>query len=171
MSNGCFVRRFVNLLKEEEMFFYREVGVYGTRNSVDFALNELIKKEQVVRIVRGVFMKGDNATPRPPIIDVVMAKARSNGWNVHLDDLNASKLIHNSKAYKNAQQEITIFITGNSTSFKYENTTITVTALSPRKLQQMKEKGLIKEAVYYLASRSGSSASKRSANFFNRLKE
>lgn len=173
MSTASYVRRHVNLLGVRQIFSIRDVLHYGDRDLIDHALEDLVKKERIVRLAVGIYMKGDEAAQRPPLFEVVIARGNAYGWNLHLDAANAQKLEYNPStldSMSNLDREITFFISGNSTSFRYGNTKIIIKAISPRKLKELKDQGKLIE-INHFANKSGSSASTRSANFFNRLKE
>lgn len=174
MSIASYVRRHVNLLAERQVFSTRDLLEYGDRDLIDHALSDLVKKERILWLAVGLYMVGDEATPRPTLAEVMIAKGEALGWDLYIDECNQEKLNYVAASRKdttaNSMCEVTFYITGHSTSFKYGNIRILVKAISPRKLKELKENNKLIE-VNYFASRSGSSASTRSANFFNRLKE
>jgi len=129
-------------LKESQIFSSSDVVLFGKRRSVDSALENLIKQSKIVRLTGGVFLRGDNTTPRPPAVAVVREKARVFGWQLleDKDDPNFSGIPSNDK------NEVTFYITGNSTSFMYGQTKVILKSISPRKLRARKTQQALEHA-------------------------
>ncbi len=79
MSTTAFIRRHINGLREGQMFESFDLLMYGTRANVDFALKELIKKRRIVRLARGIFMRGDESTKLPSPEELARFKANCLG--------------------------------------------------------------------------------------------
>jgi len=170
MSTGTYIRKFLNSIDEGQMFSISEftgAGI-GSRKSIDCAFSELVKNSRIVNVAFGMYMKGDDTLPVPPVLDIVRERAKRMGWD--LIPAPDNPIVPDP-------HELTFYITGNSTSFRVKKTTVHIKAISPKKFQQLRQMGKppsIKDLIngkHYLAIKSGSSASTRSANFFNRLKE
>ena len=137
MTTTSFVRRHVNNLKEGQMFATADVLAYGPRLNVDFTLKELVRKGKIVRLSRGLYMRGDETTALPAPAEVAAFKARYLGLDFDIldaEDFEALKLpIPNTNS-----KEITFWVGGGSSNFSYGEIKIILKEVGARKLQQLK---------------------------------
>jgi hypothetical protein len=98
----------------------------GSRANVDQTLRRMKSEGQIIRVVRGIYMKQKPGGEMLSSIDVARAKAKAfyrellmpNG--VHAIDVNAS-----------GDLEITYLVTGSSSSFQYGNVRIRFKGVTP----------------------------------------
>ncbi len=140
MTASTFVRRYVNSLIEGQTFTTRDVLNFGSRTAIDKCLEKLVKQGRVVRLARGLYMCGDEMTPRPTPVQVAAAKATSYGKEISIqgDDLLA---LLNLSAAKPTTDELTFWVDGAASSFWYGDTKIVFKPASARKIQLIKKGG------------------------------
>lgn len=140
MSTSSFIRRFINQLAEGQMFTTRDLLCFGSRTSVDQCLRNLLRKEKIERLARGVFMRGDQTTPRPTEVEIAMVKAAAFGkeLSIHGDDLAAKfKLPSSPKS-----DTIKFWVNGSSASeFKIGKTKVILKPASARMIRLVKQAG------------------------------
>lgn len=118
MSMTAFIRRHINRLIERNVFKNTDLDSYGSRASIDKALSKLVKKESIVRLTGGLYMKGDAATPRPSNLEVARLKAQAFGHRL-IEEADDPTFAGIQTPGKN---EVTFYFTGNTTSFMYGDT-------------------------------------------------
>lgn len=140
MTASVFIRRYVNSLCDRQMFSTRDVLHFGSRTSVDKCLEKLVTQGRIVRVARGLFMRGDDTCPLPSAMEVAMAKANAFGKEVsiHGDDLVAQLLLTPSQDCSNS---LTFWVDGHASSFWYGDTKIVFKSASARKIQLVKKGG------------------------------
>lgn len=140
MSTATFVRRFINNLDVGEIFTTRDVLHCGTRTSVDRTLGKLVSKGRIVRRSYGVFQNCDDTYPPPSPLEVATAKATAYGKeiSIHGDELLAELKL---SAPKGKSEEITFWVDGGASSFRYGDTKIVFKPASARKIQLIKKGG------------------------------
>ncbi len=140
MTASVFIRRYVNSLCERQIFSTRDVLHFGSRTSVDKCLEKLVTQGRIVRVTRGLFMRGDDTCPLPSAIEVAIAKAGAFGKevSVHGDDLAAQLMLAPSRGCPNS---LTFWVDGHASSFWYRDTKIVFKSASARKIQLVKKGG------------------------------
>ena len=98
-SPTSFIRRFVNELPGGEPFTTSECLKFGSRAAVDQALSRLAKSGYIVRVARGVFVKGNSDAPLPSVYEIAKAKAGAFGRKIfaHASDLALKLTKYNPK--------------------------------------------------------------------------
>jgi hypothetical protein len=79
------IKAHINRLSENVIFTTRDFLCYGTRSAVDTALHRLIKKDMIIRVCRGVFIKWTIKAFRgnlPTAHEVAQTKARAFGKEI-----------------------------------------------------------------------------------------
>jgi hypothetical protein len=111
------IRRHINGLSENDVFYNREFLVYALRSHVDLVLHQLCKKGEIIRLARGVYRK----TPRdmqkawiPSIAEIAGLKAQAFGRKIVAEFADAaSKMIPGTKGHT----EVTYATDGAPSSF------------------------------------------------------
>lgn len=140
MSTSSFVRRFINQLQDGQMFTTRDLLCFGSRTAIDQCLRHQIKQGNIERMARGVFMRGDETTPRPSDIEIARVKAAAFGkeLSIHGEALAAQFKLPSSQKV----DTITFWVNGNSTSeFKIDNTRVILKPVRARMIQLIKQGG------------------------------
>lgn len=109
------IRKHINLLPPGVPFATRHFLSYGSRGSVDQALHYLVKKEHIIRLARGVFVRLSNDESLPSIKEIAATKALAFGKKIFTHALDA--------AYKlgiapSGNEEAVFSIIGKTTSFQ-----------------------------------------------------
>lgn len=82
MTTTSFVRRHVYRLAVGQIFETFDVLSYGARATIDFALKDLVRRGEIVRLSRGIYMRGDESTPLPSLEEIAAFKAKSLGVTI-----------------------------------------------------------------------------------------
>lgn len=136
MSTAAFVRKYVEALEAGQLFSTREVLRGGKRGAVDQALYRLIKKNVIVRVVRGLFQKQrDRSAPKPSIREVAEAKAKAFGKQLWTHGLEAAQKFGIQQLRRTANNAYVFATDGASSSFRYGKTRIILLHVAPRKLR------------------------------------
>jgi hypothetical protein len=143
MSMTAFIRRHINRLSERNVFKNADLDSYGSRASIDKALSKLVKKESIVRLTGGLYMKGDAATPRPSNLEVARLKAQAFGHQL-IEEADDPTFAGIQTPGKN---EVTFYFTGNTTSFMYGDTKIILKSISPKKIRAQKKQRELERAI------------------------
>jgi hypothetical protein len=136
MSTTAFIRRHVNGLRESQMFESFDLLIYGTRANVDFALKELVKKGRIVRLARGIYMRGDESTQLPSPEELASFKANCLGsifYTLDGKELKDLKLNNNDLN----SRELFFWVDGTGCSFMYGQFRITLKTIAPKKLRKL----------------------------------
>ncbi|MBA3992255.1 MAG: hypothetical protein C0469_01925 [Cyanobacteria bacterium DS2.3.42] len=137
MSNTPFVRRHVNRLKERHIFESEDVLGYGARSSVDTVLKELVRKGQIVRLARGIYMRGDDNTPRPTPEELAAFRAESLGCSLVCMQSDGSRASKSFNADQNSKR-LEFFVNGKGSSFRYGEFKIVLKPISRKNLRKSK---------------------------------
>lgn len=105
MTTSVFVRRHVYRLRLGQIFETFDVLNYGARASVDFVLKDLVRRGEIVRLSRGIYMRGNEATSLPTPEELAAFKASSLGVEI--------------AACEGSSKERVFFVTGAEASFQY----------------------------------------------------
>ena len=140
MNMSSAIRRFINALEDGQVFTSSELIGLGTRGAIDMALSRLVKKKSIQRLGNGLYMKGDEFTTLPPVIEVAQKKANTLGKElyVHGDDLAARLQLKEVEEQPNTKF---FWVNGPSSSFQYGKTRIVLQSVSGRKLDLLKKGG------------------------------
>jgi len=79
MTTVIYVRRFIAELPPQRVFITRELLTFGSRKSIDWLLCIMVKKEMILRLARGVFVRNDVGMKMPALREIAEAKARAFG--------------------------------------------------------------------------------------------
>ena len=82
MTTTAFIRKHINRYSDGKIFMTSELLDYGSRSAVDFALQKLAANRRIIRLSRGMFMRGDETTPLPSTLEVACAKANACGMRI-----------------------------------------------------------------------------------------
>jgi hypothetical protein len=133
MFTISFIRAHINRLKDDAIFTTRDLLSYGTRPAVDTAIHRLIKKDLIIRLCRGVFMKCSGKAvfgqQLPSAFAVANAKARGFGKEIFIHKKDAAARFG---LIKTGNDNPTFATYGRTTSFKYREKTIKLTHVSPK---------------------------------------
>lgn len=132
MNTSARLRRFINSLKDREVFTCADVLDFGKRSAVAVALMRLVRKGIIVRLASGVYMKGDEFDKRPTAVEVAQVKARAFGKSLSLD---GNEVVRSLSASDGTDKEQTIEFTidGYSSSFKYGKTKVVLRSKNCKK--------------------------------------
>ena len=147
MFTANFIRRHIFRLPRGRIFTTRELLSYGQRATVDKVLGRLVKKEIIVRLARGVFVRLDPGEPFPCAFEVARAKAHAFGKRIarHCADI-AKEL----GLVADGPAEPTFAVSGRSSSFRYGHQVIHLKGTCLRKMR-IKESnaGLVIRALWH----------------------
>ncbi len=135
MTTSTFVRRYVNSLKERQIFETFDVLSNGSRHNVDTVLKEMVKKGRIVRLARGIYMRGDETTPLPTFEELAAFKAKSLGSVLSLTEegeLKHATLLN--RAQKSG--ELQFLVSGTGSTFRYGEVKIVLKKVSQKKLRK-----------------------------------
>lgn len=151
MSATALVNKFVFSLQDGALFSTRDLLNYGKRGAVDQAIYRLIKKDVIVRVVRGLFMKNGGFGRMPDIFEIAKAKGQAFGRQVWTGGREAGSKIGAAVSAPN-ERNMSVFATdGATTSFKYGSHKIVLQRTSQRKIQHKDEiAGLIIRGLWSL---------------------
>ena len=143
MTMKAFISRYINQLTERQVFKNTDLNSLGTRSSIDKALSEFAKKERIVRLTGGLYMKGDAITQRPSIVEVARLKAQAFGHQL-IEDVDDPTF---AGIQTPGKKEVTFYFTGKTTSFMYGDTKIILKSISPKKLSKLRKQRELERTV------------------------
>ncbi len=123
------IRLHLYRIPSNKPFSTRDFLSYGLRNSIDQALNRMVKNQQLIRLTRGIFIKWATKPNLPSAFDVATTKARAFGKEL---------LIHGAQAAQkfgitaDSNKQPIFGAMGRTTAFAFENTKIHLKGISPR---------------------------------------
>ncbi len=129
MDYSASIKAKIRNTEDGKLFVSRDFAHLAPRNCIDRNLSELARKGVIVRVARGIFMRNMGEAHKPSVEEVANAKARAFSKRI--------KFLH-SRIYNNgksADGEYTFLCDGATTSFRYENSTITFRATTPKRLK------------------------------------
>ncbi len=137
MTTSSFIRRYLNGLQERQIFETFDVLIFGTRQTVDFVLKEQVEKGRIVRLARGIYMRGDATTPLPSPEDLAAFVANSLGSvPIFLDGEQKSN-------------QLIFLVNGTGCSFKYGEFRIVMKTISKKELRKLEQQQtLLRQPVY-----------------------
>jgi hypothetical protein len=137
-STTAFIRRFLNGLKERQIFEASDLLSYGSRMNVDFVLREQLEKETIVRLARGLYMRGDETTPLPSPEELAIFKANSLGSS--FSHLNADDVkVLNLSNVEQGPKQLVFWVDGVGCSFLYGELRIVLKTVRRKKLHKLKQ--------------------------------
>ena len=148
MTTSTFVRKYIYGLKEGQMFETLDVLMYGARPNVDFALKDLVKKGRVVRLARGIYMRGDDTTPLPSPEDLAAFMANSLGSVfVCLNEERQMRLRSTNGEQKS--NDLIFWVIGAGCSFMYGEIRIVLKTISKKQLRKLEQQqSLLRQPIY-----------------------
>ncbi|MBK9142080.1 MAG: hypothetical protein IPM23_06255 [Candidatus Melainabacteria bacterium] len=125
MSTTTRIRAFIEGLDKDSIFTTRDLLSFGTRSAVDNAICKLVKVEEIVRIMPGIFSL-PGSQRQVSLKELAIIKAESFGHQIseHTFDL-TSEIPDN---------EVWFATTGSNSSFKFGSITIKFKPTSRRKI-------------------------------------
>jgi hypothetical protein len=140
-------------------FSIRDFLAYGTRAAVDQAFARLLKNGEVIRVARGLYIKGN--APPPSVLEVAIAKATAFRRTIAIHGSRAALhlRLHEHIAPIQGKGEHCFAASGRSTSFRFGNQIIRFIGTSARKLYFADSKpGLAIRALWHLGQMACSMA-------------
>jgi hypothetical protein len=127
-----FIRAHLNRIPSDAVFSTRDFLCYGNRSTVDSALHRLVKREVIIRLARGVFIKWSIKAARgnlPPAEEVARVKARGFGKEIFVHKKDASAKLGLVESGNESPKFGTF---GRSTSFRFGDQRIELAHVSPK---------------------------------------
>jgi hypothetical protein len=93
MDTSSFIRAHLQRISNDAIFSRRDFLCYGTRAAVDVALHRLVKKDVIVRLARGVFVKWSLKIAKgniPSALEIAQTKARAFGKEIFVHKRDAA---------------------------------------------------------------------------------
>lgn len=129
MSMTANIKTHIFRLPERTLFTSRDLLIYGTRASVDQTIYLLVKKAEILRLARGVFMRMPRDGWRPSVEQIVSAKAKAFHRIIALHPAEAAKRLGLSTR---RDAELLFACSGRTSTFKVGSLTIRTHQTSPR---------------------------------------
>jgi Family of unknown function (DUF6088) len=126
------IRAHINRLGPDAIFTSRDFLCYGKRSTIDSAVNRLIKKEMIVRVARGVFVRWSVKVMKgalPSALEVARAKCLGFGKAVFIHKKDAALQLG---LVASGNESPTFSTLGNNTSFQYGEQRIRLVRVSPK---------------------------------------
>lgn len=155
MWTTAHIRRNLARMKGYKPFSIRDFLAYGTRAAVDQAFARLLKNGEVIRVARGLYIKGN--APPPSVLEVAIAKAGAFRRIIAIHGSQAALLLrlHEHTNPFQAKREHCFATSGSSSSFRFGNQIIRFIGTSARKLYFADSKpGLAIRSLWYLGQRA-----------------
>lgn len=135
MYTTTLIRRFLLKYPLNELFTTRDVLRFGNRSSVDNCLYEMVRSGQLIRVVRGIFVK---AGSKRVFTNLELAKAKVESFGRKLmPHPSTYNVVHPTQGLDDPNE--TVFgISGFSSSFMYGKVRIFLRALNSRKAKLRK---------------------------------
>lgn len=138
MSTITRLRRFINSLKDREMFTCSDVLDCGNRSAIGVALMRLSRKGLITRLASGVYMKGDEYDKKPEPIEVAQVKAKAFGKTLSINGNDVRRSLNTNRG-ANQDQTIEFWIDGYSSSFQYGKTKVILQSANCKKAMDKKK--------------------------------
>jgi hypothetical protein len=131
------VKRHIMKLRANEPFATRDLLSYGKRDTVDKALQRMVKKGWILRLARGVFVKpprDGSGLKLPSLMQIAWTKAKAFGKELFV---HGGKAAHKLQLLPPPPEQPTFIATGHSTSFRctcleFKETRIHFKSTAPR---------------------------------------
>ena len=131
MSCRSFIQRYISTLPEGQVFTTRDCLVYGTRATVDKALQRFVRLEQIIRLARGVFVRNIGNIKIPTMLEMAIIKAKAFGKELRIHGMDTAS-IH--KLVEAGNQEPTYYVDGSTSSFAYQGRQIHLKKASKKRM-------------------------------------
>ncbi|MCA9803633.1 MAG: hypothetical protein KC777_16790 [Cyanobacteria bacterium HKST-UBA02] len=115
MSAKTIIRAFISTLEKDTIFTTRDLLSFGTRGAVDNAVSDLVKREEIVRIMPGVFSL-PGSQRKVSLKELAIIKAESFGREISEHTFDPPSGIPDN--------EVWFATTGSNSSFKFGSMTI-----------------------------------------------
>jgi len=131
------VKRHIMKLKANEPFATRDLLSYGKRDTIDKALQRMVKRGWILRLARGIFIKpsqDETGLKLPSLLQIALTKAKAYGKELFVHGGNAA---HNLQLLSSPPEKPTFAASGHSTSFRctcleFKDTRIHFRSASPK---------------------------------------
>jgi hypothetical protein len=127
-----FIRAHIQRIPTDTMFSTRDFLCYGARAAVDTALHRLVKKEMIVRLARGVFIKWSSQLAKgklPTVQEIALIKARAFGKEIFVHKKDAAAKFG---LVESGNEDPTFGTFGRATSFRFGDQRIQLAHVSPK---------------------------------------
>ncbi len=149
MSTVFHVRRFIADLPPQTIFVTRELLTFGDRKSIDWLTCILVRRETILRLARGVFVRNDVGMELPSLLQIAEAKARAFGKLIipTLENLAKKRDLKKPSKVDRRVKEIPDYagvaqfsVIGCKGNFHTEHGRVTFKSIAPRKFFLHQEK-------------------------------
>ncbi|MBX9724015.1 MAG: hypothetical protein K2X81_21595 [Candidatus Obscuribacterales bacterium] len=126
-KTSILIRRHILDLEPETVFFRKDLRKYGNKNAVDLAIYHFIKRGEIVRLLRGVYLRKQVSNWKPSTEQIAKIKAVMLGRLITEDSISMiKKIVDDEQIFDQTSEEINLVFntTGRSLNFKYEGKTI-----------------------------------------------
>lgn len=133
MSTTARIRDFIKKLDRDTIFTTRDLLTFGTRSSVDNAVYNLVKREEIVRIIPGVFSL-PGSKRKLSLQELAIIKAKSFGHRIikHASEIASDLGLASSKIPEN---EVWFATSGSKSAFKFGSIKIRFKPTCARKMK------------------------------------
>ncbi|PWT96369.1 MAG: hypothetical protein C5B53_09855 [Candidatus Melainabacteria bacterium] len=147
MSAPSYIRRHINNLVGDKPFSIRDFLIYGDRNTIDQIFHRLIVEGRIVRVARGVYIKG--TSPQPSIAEIIEVKVKAFGRTVAAHGSQAARRLR-----RQGQDKLVFATDGATSSFRVGNRVVHLVRTSVRKMRLGDDpSGLVIRALWHLGKR------------------
>ncbi len=143
-ATSILVRRYILSLEKREMFFRKDILKFGNELAIDQLLHRLLQSREIVRIIRGVYMRRQADGWMPSHEDVSLAKAKLLEREISESSSSIAAKICTDPILKEMETKeqsndfsdtLSFQTTGRSLSFKYQGKTIHFKETSGKKIK------------------------------------
>ena len=154
MWTTAHIRRQLAKMASTKPFSIREFLAFGGRAAVDQAFNRLVKNGEVIRVARGLYIKGN--APPPSLMEVAVAKAAAFNRTIAMHGSQAAvRLALREKSSPGQTSKEHVFAcSGRTSSFRFGDQVIRFVGTSARKLLLGDSKpGLAVRSLWHLGKK------------------
>ena len=154
MWTTAHIRRQLAKMGGTKPFSIRDFLAFGGRAAVDQAFARLVKNGEVIRVARGLYIKGNS--PPPTALEVAVAKAAAFNRTIAMHGSQAALLLKISQAKHQNQtvKELVFATSGRTSSFRFGEQIIRFIGTSARKLHFGNSKpGLAVRSLWHLGKK------------------
>lgn len=131
ISASVLIRRFLLSLEPRRVFCRKELRGFGNADEVDCCLQRMIENREIVRLVKGMYMRRQSDGWLPSPEDVAKIKASSMGRIICEEP---KQTAHKLGIMDVDDTTLVFYTTGRPTSFKYMGVTILFKETASRKI-------------------------------------